>query len=99
MAKKKFILNGNKSASKLMDVIANNEQAEELLKFANSESSTQLTKEEAIELIVNNNLTKHSYNRIRNKALEHHINFYPSYKNVIEKYSTITKEFYIKVDE
>lgn len=80
----KFASAGNKSAAKLIDIISNKENADKLLKIFNKET-LMMSGEEALALLIDANLTKHTYQLLRNKALEKNHHLYPPYNQVLRQ--------------
>ena len=95
----KRVLNdqGNKSASKVVDIVSNQKLSSLLMKKIKLTESFKMTPEEEFALFVNSKLTVHAYNLIRTNALKLNHDIYPSYRIVSTSYiiKTILNSLYI----
>lgn len=59
------------------------EKADVLFNSLSEKQPLEMTREEAVRLIIKGNLRKQNYMVLRKIALDHHVYIYPSYDKVI----------------
>lgn len=76
-------MEGNLHGAKLVPYIIDNNEAQKITEMLKKPENYKMSVEKALSMIIEGNLTTHSYNLIRQLAIEHGHDLYLSYQEVI----------------